>query len=387
MNNIQYHEIIPNNLQSSYTEFNNVDFELSFPNRKLNLGSIRIEGEIEVKYGGEFLNSTVQKDPDSAGGEINVKDIKLDGLAGMHSVIEQITTTVNMPDKGKNVIENMTEYARYAKMAVSATAGVDDMNNSNHVCELKAPFDRFTNALLQGIIPAEQPAGGNQRLNPDFSLRPLFCLNSGAGSLAYSKSGDIQVSITLARVFALLFGNDVNSQVTYSIKDLKLRFTSSPDDGVDDTVVLKTKLNIKQSIQSSFANIQTRVPAICSAVTVSFQPQEEENTATNNNLALAEVPNLTQTQFLFNDSTNTLVSYLIRSTTEVIDRAIDSMLDTGRNALSTQNLVNNNGFLAGIDFQNFIDLSNTKFSLQLRSGVNSSKPLIVYMYFHSVVEM
>ena len=38
-----YHEVIPNNLRTSYEEFNVVDFMLSHAGRKLNLGSIRIE--------------------------------------------------------------------------------------------------------------------------------------------------------------------------------------------------------------------------------------------------------------------------------------------------------------------------------------------------------
>ena len=183
MNNIVYHEIIPNNLQTSYTEFQNVDFELSFPNRKINLGSIRLEGELEVKYDGVFLNSTAQKDPAGAGGEVNQKDIKMDGMVGAHSLFESITTTVNQPEKGKNVIENLNEYPRYAKMANSATSGRDDQNNSNNVCELKSPLDQYLNNVLQGVFP-KADLTASVRKNPDFSVRPLFCLNSGEGSLS-----------------------------------------------------------------------------------------------------------------------------------------------------------------------------------------------------------
>ena len=389
MNNILYHEVIPNNLRTDgNTEFDLVDFELSFPNRKLNLGSVRISGELEVKYGDEFLNSVVQLDPNSAGGEVNKKDIKMDAMIGSHALFEGITTTVTGSKSGKAVIENLNEYGRWAKMSSSATSGRNDQLNSNNVCELKTTLDRYTNNLLQGVIPNTQPTtGADQRLNPDFSCRPLFALNGGSGSLSYEKSGDIQVAVTLARVFAVLYGNDVNSKVTYRIRDMKLHFTSSPEDGSDDTVVMKTKQVIKQSIQSSFANIQTRVPAVCSAVTASFQPQGQENKSVYNNFALHEVPNLQKTQFLFNSSTNTLISYLIRSVSEVQDRAIDSMMDTGRNFLSTQNLQNNNGFLAGVDFGSLIDLSSSKFSLQLTSGVSSTVPLIAYMYFHSFVEL
>ena len=253
---------------------------------------------------------------------------------------------------------------------------------------MKAPFDPMTNSILAGVVPSTQLTTAPQRLNPDFSIRPLFCMNSGEGAVSYDQVGDVQISVTLARNFGAIFGNDVDENVKYVIRDLKLRFTSRPDDGEREPVVMKTKLNIKQSIQSTFANIQTRVPAVCTAVTVSFQPQGEENTATNNNLQLAKIPSLSQTQFLFNDSTNTLVSYIIRSVSEVTDRAIDSMMDTGRNALSPVHLANNNGFLVGTDFGGqAVDLSDTKFSLQLTSGISSATPHIAYMYFHSFVEV
>ena len=101
--------------------------------------------------------------------------------------------------------------------------------------------------------------------------------------------------------------------VTYSIKDLRCRFTSSPDDGSNDPVAMKTKINIKQSIQSSQANVNTRVPAVCMGMSASFQIQQNENTARNNNLELNKIPNLRQTQFLYNDSTNTGISYIIRN--------------------------------------------------------------------------
>lgn len=382
MNNLVYHEVLPSNLKSSYDEFTVVDWRLSHPNRKLNVGSVRIEGEVRVTYNNKVLSSTDTED----GTPVNEKIIYYDHLVGANALFESITTTINA-EGGRSVVETLNEYPRWCKMSMSATAGRNDMLNSNNVCEMKAPIDDMTVAILQGEIPASNPSNDLQRLDPDFSVRPLFVLNSGAGQLGYDKTGDIDVSTTLARVFAVLFGNDVNSKVKYSVTNLRLRYTTSPMDDNSDPVVLKTKLMIKNSIQSSFANIQTNVPALVSAVTVSFQTSANENTAVNNNLELNKVPSLTQTQFLFNDSSNTLVSYILRNNSEVIDRAIGSMMDTGRNALNTQNLANNNGFLCGLDFDQVISLQKSKFALQLTSGISSSVPMVAYMYFHSFVEL
>lgn len=377
-----YHEVIPNNLRTSYEEFNVVDFMLSHAGRKLNLGSIRIEGEINVTYDGQTLDGDAVVD----GTHLNGKQIYLDHMVGSHSIAESITTAISAGGS-RSVIENVTDYARYVKMSNSATQGRNDNLNSNNLCELKTVDDSLTNPILQGISPKNNPSNDLQRLDPDFSFRPLICMNSGAGTLGYDKTGDIELSVTLARTFAVLFGNDVNSKVKYSLRDLRVRYTTSPMDDNKDPVVLKTKLGIKQSIQSSFSNTSVRVPAVCNAMTASFQIQANENTATENNLALNKVPNLTQTQFLFQDSTNTLVSYILRDNSEVIDRAIDSMLDTGRNSLNTQNLANNNAFILGLDFDSLTDLSSQKFSVQLTSGISSNVPMIIYMYFHSFVEL
>lgn len=381
-NRLVFHEVIPNNLKTEYTEFDVIDFNLSHPNRKLNIGSVRVEGELAVKYNGEFLNSDNVVD----GTHINGKMIHVDHLVGAHALCEQIVCSINASGS-KQIIESLSEYPRYVKMASAATQGRNDMLNSNNVCELKTVDSNITTSLLQGITPPTDPTSGTQRVNPDFSFRPLICLNSGAGSLGYNKSGDIEITLTLARLFSVLFGNDVNSKCSYAINNLRIRYSTSPMDDNNDPVVLKTKLNIKQSIQSSFSNVQTRVPAVCNAMTASFQIQANENTAVNNNTELNKVPSLTQTQFLFNDSTNTLVSYILKNNSEVVARAIDSMVDTGRNSLNTQNLANNNGFLLGLNFDQMVDLSNQKFSVQLQSGISSSVPMVIYMYFHSFVEL
>ena len=123
---------------------------------------------------------------------------------------------------------------------------------------------------------------------------------------------------------------------------------------------MKTKLHIKQSIQSQFANVQTKVPGEIMAVSCSFQPQQEENTFKNNNLQLSKVPSLSKTNFIFNDATNSLVSYEIKNNIELVGRFIDSFMDTGRNSLSTQKLANNNGFGLGLDLGQVIDGSTIK---------------------------
>jgi hypothetical protein len=379
MSKLIYAEALPTNQKSSYGEFDTVDFNLSFPNRKLAVGSVRLEGELEVKYDGRFLNSTDSVD----GTTVNGKMIYLDHMNGMHSLCEQITTRA-----GGKVLETLSEYPRYAKMSLSATSTRNDCLNSDRACELATAFDMLSLCNLQGVVPATQSATEPQRLNPDFSVRPFMCLNSGSSNLSYKKSGDIEVSFTLNRVFGLLFGNDVNSKVSYVVRNLRLRYITVPEDDDDEPVILKTKRFVGSSINSSFANIQTRVPAICTAVSISAQISANENTGVHNNVELNKIPALERTVFMFNDNTaGAIVSYTLKNNSEVIGRGIDSLLDTGRNALSPQNLAENDGWIAGLAFDSATDLSQEKFSVQFTSGVTNSVPLRIYMYFHSFVEL
>jgi len=374
-NTIHYASVLPENNKDFFEEFDNIDFVLSHEGRALNLGSCRLQGVVDVTYNGNPLSSAT----DNA----NEKDIKLDGLVGAHSFCESWTCEMN-----GQIVENITSYPRYVKMVMAGTNGVDDMNNASQVCELKAPYDPMTNMALKGVLGGEG-ATNTTTLLPDFSIRPSVCVNSGRGMLPYQKSGDIRLTVTLARVFAALYGNDVDANVNYRLRDLRLVYTTSPEPSdMSERVMLRTKLNIKQSIQSSFSNVQTKVPAVCTAMSASFQTQANENQGQYNNNELNAVPNLKQTQFLFNDSTNTLITYLIKNNVEVIGRYIDSFADTGRNAMSPVKLADNNGFGVGLNFGGEpIDLSNQKFSVQLSSDISSATPMIIYMYFHSMIEL
>ncbi len=378
MNNWTYHSVIPENNKASFGEYDNIDFQLTFEGRAMNLNSVRIIGDLSVTAGGNPLSDITNV----------AKDIKLDRLVGAHAFIESITTSFF---NGGNVIENLTEYPRYVKMKNAGRKGVNQMNNGSNVCELLAPVSEMTNLILKGTTPSDNSTANLDPINPDFSIKPEICLNNASGSpvLAYSKTGAIRLTVNLGRVFSALYGVDVDNTVSYSISNLKVSFTSVPEDpSMNDAVVMRTIVNLKQSIESSFANIGVKVPAICDRMSASFQVQQNENTAKNNNTELAKVPNLTELQFLFNDSTNSLVSFLLRDYEEIISRYIDSFYDTGKNALTTYNLADNDGFGAGLDFDDFIDLRNQKFNLQLQSGISGqAQNMIIYMYFHSVIKV
>ena len=364
---VNYSSAIPENLKQSYGEFDTVDFVLTFDNAAIQLGSLRLEGDLSVLKNGARIQPT--------------DDIKYDKVVGAHSFIESIQTEML-----GQVFENLVEYPRMVKMYASGRNQVGDMMNTDNICELKAPYDYITTCLLGGNQPVAQLTTPIFE-DPDFSIKLDNILNSSTDLVPYSKTGAIRVSINLARTYAALYGKDVDNTVTYALKNLKLSYKTSMDQSkYAKQTVLRKRMSIKSSIQSSFANVQAKVPSSnVSAMFASFQVQSHENEGYYNNLALDKIPNMEEVQFLFNDSTNQFISFVIRSQPEVLLNYVKALNETGRNSVSLKEMNNNDGYGMGISMgDELIDLTQQKFGVQINSEVSSANPLIMYMYFSSI---
>ena len=361
---IRYHTVQPANVKDTYNEYDSVDFEMTFETRQLLRNSARIKAGLVVTKSGNAIKTA--------------DNIFIDPKIGAHCFVSSITTEL----QSKGVLENLQEYPRYVRMVSEATMAEGDVLNSENVCELRSPDVKVTNAILQG------PTDGKiVNLKNDFSLKPKFCLNAMSGPLSYSRSGTIRVTIKLARYFNALFGPSMVADATYALSNLRLCYMSSVDSSAKSKVQMGTKLNIKQSVASAFSNVSTRVPAVCKSVSCSFQLQADENNMTSNNVETAKLPNVKELQFLFNDSQNEFITYIIKDQEELLRRYVESFADTESNSLSLTKLRASKGFGIGLPFRDFIDLSNQKFNVQITSDVESNAPYIMYMYFHSMTSV
>ena len=91
-------------------------------------------------------------------------------------------------------------------------------------------------------------------------------------------------------------------------------------------LILITKYTYKTNISSGFSNIQTKVPAVCDGVSMTFQPSADEGNKSLNNTQLSLLPNVSEVVFTFNDSTNSLVSYSIKDDEELVERYLESYM-------------------------------------------------------------
>jgi hypothetical protein len=370
MAGVSYVNVIPQNArQSGYKSFDTVDFSLQFPGMKMRAGSLRITGELEVTQGGA---------------KVTTEKIQLDQWVGAHSLFQNISTRM-----GGQVIDNVVEYPRLVKMIQSATKTQSDFNNSEDLCALRSPSYQVARKLLRGERLADNTATG-----PDFSVRPLIAINSvlnpGETYLPFSKTGEIQLSVTMARIAEALFGADVGATTDYTVNDLRLRFIAEPDDGSPvPPLVMMRRMSIIQSFDSSLANIQTNVPMIATSVSSSFIRQAQQGSLSDNTLALEQVPNVDRVVFAFNNQTNELISYELRTPIEFTSRYIESIQDTGMTSAYPALIAANETFGLGADLGGNIDLSRNKFSMQIESAVNTADTgsYVAHMYFSGPLSM
>jgi hypothetical protein len=369
------HEIQAENSRSTFGEYDNVDFLLTFEGRALLCNSIRLVGDLRVTKGGANLDAS--------------NNVYLDKTIGAHALVDQIQTSFQRA----GVVESFTNYPRYVGMKYDATHTEEDACVSEYVCELRQPFDRMMKSVLEGSVTDASGSTYNQPV--PFSIKPDFVLNSATGkgsdpantSLSYNKSGAIRVVFTLNRVGNVLWGQSVDATCTYSLTNLRLQFLSVPDNS--NTTFHRVKYHIKQSVLSSQSNIQTKVPAVCNAVSCSFVKQSDETALTSNAQERQRLPQLDQLQFLFNNATNELVQYVIDDRTEVDMRYIRSFKDVDHSRFNLKNIANNNVAGVGLDFQQPVNLANQTFSIILNSADNtiSANPRTIHLYFHSFTEV
>ena len=374
------HSIQPENSASEYQEFQTLDFVATCEGRRFLANSFRLVGDVRVLPDTSVPGTAL--DPSS-------QQITISPKIGAHGFVEAIQTS--MQGVG-GVVENLTGYGRYVGMVSDGTQTERDLVNSEMMCELRAPFNQYANQVLEGFKTGVPNSTVNDKNS--FSIKPMFCLNAtssadGSGDLtmSYTKTGAIRIQITLARNFASLFGKDVATTTGYRLSNVRLEFMSLPETGANNKTAHRVKYHIRQSILSGSTNVSAKIPAVCNAVSCSFIRASHENTPSRNNYQRESLPNVSQLQYLFNNNTNELVQYVINDRTEMLMRYLDSFGNPEHNTMSLKVLKGNESYGLGLNFGEFVDLTNQTFNMQLTSGVSSGNPFSAHLYFHSIVEV
>jgi len=374
MNNIIYHEVQPdNNDTAGYGQFSTLDFTLESDGRKLNPNSIRIDFDLEAES--------------TAGTVIDSGDqIFIDNKVGCHALFESYQVEV----QSRGIIENLQEAPRWHAVHASSSYSEGDFSNLGLQAEGRGIHTKSGNYILQDVGHKGEDSASHLK-SPKYSIRPLICLNRMVGdAYSFSKNGYIKISVNLARNGHVFHGVDVDANVQYTIKNVTLRYTSRPDDGKQGKMMMNSVTNIKTSVNSAQSNIVCRVPSkAVNGVVICFLEQSKEGDLASNNLALEAYGQLDSAEYRFNDATNKYVTYRLEDKGDMVRKGLQALNDGNINQAHARHLNANQGNIIGLPFLEYIDLSTSKFSVELQSGLNnlSANPRLVYLYFLTLIEM
>ena len=371
MQTVIYHQVEPQATQPSYKSFDNVDFVINAgEGRALLKNSVRILGDLRV-------NST--------GTTRATAGIGFDRNAGAHCFIDSIQ--VSMENAG--LVENIQHYPRYVSMVGHATDDRLDLLNSDRACELKCHVDAYPEALTKGIETYVVGGGSGVTVlqDVDFSLKPVCGLNRmSGGDLAEAVSGSVTLTCNLARDVVALRGRSQVAGSNYELINLRCTFQTVMASQKREPVLMRTIHAIKSNLLSGTGTISVNVPAVCSGVSMSFIDTAREGQITFNSYALEQPQAISEVQYMFNDATNSLVTYVLQDRTEMLERFISSLEVTGHNQVAKDTFRANQGFGLGLPFDSLVDLSKNRFTVQIASGANN-RPSSAFLYFHSSISM
>ena len=373
LGDLVYAQVEPEAKASSYGEFDTLDFVLNVgAGRSIVKNSIKLLGTLRLNHTG-----------DTRAGN----DVRLNHNIGVHACIDSTQVSFTEGEKA-GIVENIQNYGRYVRIVETGTEDINDLMNASNLMELKAPSANLGEAL-QLARTTVNATGANLTTDQDFAMAPLICLNKAdGGNIPYSKTGAVRVSVNLAKNLAALEGGLAGSAANWNWSDVRLAFNHVSDQANPGPVVMRSIYNFKSSVLSSTANISARVPVAADAVSVSLQRQDRESVNVLSNYGLEEPRNFKSIQYMFNDSTNQYISYVIEDKNEALEKGVESMVATGHNGVfnAGRNQRNNN-FLVGLNFNGFVDLSNQRFNIQLVSDIDTLNPYNIYLYFHSLISM
>ena len=401
MSAIQLHQTLPEASSDQYQPYQSVDFLIHAPGRKLVKNSIRISGDIKAKKNAADWGTPTAGAPNvyvPVGAVDYESNIKLDNCVGAHGFFESFTTETEQ----KGVIENLQNYGRFVSQVARSTIAADDFNSAKLIAEARGPLEINGNYVLQpiadqafmnptGAVPgAEQPG---QRSPPSFSIKPMTAFNRMAGGdWSFDKMGYIRVSCILAANNQALFGGPgvtAGDIATYTLENLNCNYVTEADDGKVEPMMLRSYVSVVSSVQSLSTTITARVPSSSvNSVSMSFAEQAHLNDPRYNSYALESLPSFDNISYLFSNSMQNYVTYVVRDDGDALQKGLDSMESSGHSQVSAMTLKANRGTIMGLAFESFIDLSQQRFTVQMKllSDTITSSPLNAYLFFNTLLQ-
>jgi hypothetical protein len=375
---LRFHKVFPTNKKNQYGQLENIDFDLTFPNRKLVCNSIRIQGRVKV-----FKTGTTRTEM--------VDNIFVDNMIGANAFFESYETST----QNKGIVEYCQNMGRYMKMVTTGSNSADDMANISNTCELKSQNLQLSRNVFYGEVNADEVLPAlNASNGQSFAIKPLFVLNQvdagvagGDVNLDHATLGDITISTRTAKNNLALFGIDADANVNYQLEEVALTFHSLPTDGNQSPLVMRTKQVVRQSIQSDLGAVSVNVPQLTNGVSISMLAQNKQNTVRYNANTLDRPPAVSRVEFLINNTQSDFITYQLESNNEILQNYLMSMSgDRAKiNQFRQAELKANEAYGIGANFFSLLDLSKDRFGINLTSQIGATgTPYVLFLYFHGL---
>jgi hypothetical protein len=376
MSDIRYHIAPVENQKDYYESYDILDFVVSFENRKLNCNNVRLLADVEILDGSNHI--------------VVDKKTFIDGLVGGHSFIGSLACqTMN-----QGSVETIQDYPKIVSVLSRATMTEQDTFNSHRSCELRTPSEVVSNLLIKGTCQDSQSVySSSVNTDTDMSIVLMTCFNSAVNDakLPYSLTGDIRYTIQLPSELGVMWGDStIGGLIKYRLKNVRLSYQSFDDDGSRSKQYLfGVKGTIHSTVQSSNSNFSSKYPMVCSSVVSTFTPQSEDSNNQYNSLKCHQLPSVDRVEFLFNDSSNSIITYALDNSQDILQNFVDA-LSVGADSksdLTLSNIANNQAWGVGVKFPQPLDLNSQKLSINLYSGVNNLYPYTMYTMFFGVITL
>ncbi len=362
--------IYPSSTRDKYSQNDIVDFLISYEEKRVLMNSIRITGVVRVV-------STA-----SPNGRIDTsKKVNLDSVVGIHNAFQSITSSCD----NFGIIENNTEYPRTYRMKMNASQPSTVMaNESNKSCELRLGMDPKSKYLVLGNNAPDNDNGEGKDVS--FSFKPDIALNKSSGDISNAKCGALKVSLRLSTNSQFLYGDNAGDY-QYELRNLQLQYYSAPDKK-GGGIAFESLYTVKGTAESNNTSLSTRVPAVVRSVSCVFVQQLHLDSAVYNNLIQERPPDVQRVEFSFNDNLTQYVSFVFKNHDEILYNYQRSLGYNGKSNMSQSHLWGEGDYYGiGLPFNQLVDMRQSKFGLNIVSGISNEVKYSVFMVFRGVVSL
>jgi hypothetical protein len=393
MSNQLYNVNVPTSVEptNGFIANDRIVFKMNFPNRQLRPGSVRLNGCLALSKNGAAITTADL--------------VTLNPNAGISGFISQIIVKMNGA-----IVETINEFGRYVALKNEAKYyQLDNACSTDSMLELMTYsndallFSDFKNKIPCGSlfqINASDPIGVARQM--PFSVDLDICLNHCLQAIPHSRSGECEINIILQandKCGMVQGTQDANTLLSYSMRNLELRFLTDPEVPVQGAIILGiTDLVHTPTVINKINALEYTASKAFDAVVCSFV--RSAHISGNNNFQydyLASEALVEQIEALDVkvNNTDSVVKFMMRlQTTEIIYNyllawqpyinAYDE-IQVKRHGLTYNKLstVEGNatatGFGVGMNFHGGVDSGNSvTFNVNLFSAPSSAYNVFIY---------